>query len=129
VAAWQGCRIYSLSRQISRFAGQYRQIARRAEELQYVESDAKDLRGRSRTDSAIVRLVLQQALARQIPIKEIFYEQDKKLFYIIGLDRADRRRLLLSDLRQSDLFSALNPIYVVPIDDTTVEFKLLLTVK
>jgi len=128
-ALWQGYRINSLSRQIRNYTGQYRQIARRAEELQYVETDAKDLRGRSRTDSAVVRLILQQALSRQITIKEIFYEQDKKLFYIIGLDRAGGYNLLLSDLRNSNLFSALNPIYLLPLDDTAVEFKLLLTVK
>lgn len=128
-ASWQGYRIYSLSRQIRAEEKQYQQIAQRAQELQYVEADARDLRSRSRTESAAVRLILRQALANKILIKEIFYEQDKKLFYIIGLDRGNGRNLLISDLRRTELFSALNPIYFLPLDETTTEFKLLLTVK
>jgi len=125
----QGYRAYRLLRSIRAHNTQYGQIANRVQELRYVEADTRDLLSRDNIDSEAGRLILRQAAEQRISLKEVFFEKDRRLFYIIGLDRAEDRNQLITSLRRSGLFSALNPIYFQPIDDTLTEFKLMLTVK
>ncbi|MDR2431903.1 MAG: hypothetical protein LBD99_06625 [Candidatus Margulisbacteria bacterium] len=127
-AGWQGLKLFGLARELQALDRQYRQIAARAQELRYVETDLKDLRSRRRADGAACRFILRCAAANQIALKEVFYAKDKQLFYMIGLERGGYNALL-RELKSSGFFSALNPIYAVPVDETATEFKLMLTVK
>jgi len=125
----QGYRMHRLLRSIRWHNTQYGQIANRVQELRYVEGDTRVLLSMDNIDSEAGRAILRLAAEHRIFLKEIFFEKDRRLFYIIGLDRAEDRNQLITSLRRSGFFSALNPIYFQPIDDTITEFKLMLTVK